>query len=71
MASIGHPVVGDKTYGGRMERNVAIKAGRQMLHAFEIQFTHPVTGEPASFKAPLHSDMKEIIDFLEGKANPV
>ncbi len=64
MASIGHPVVGDKTYGGRTERNGEIKAERQMLHASTIKFMHPVTKEPLTFRAPLHSDMKAILDHL-------
>ena len=64
MASIGHPVVGDKTYGGRTGQNGEIKAERQMLHATTIKFVHPVTKEPLTFTAPLHSDMQAILDQL-------
>jgi 23S rRNA pseudouridine1911/1915/1917 synthase len=64
MASIGHPVVGDKTYGGRTERNGEIKAERQMLHASTIKFVHPVTKEALTFRAPIYSDMKAILDQL-------
>ncbi|MBI1824231.1 MAG: RluA family pseudouridine synthase [Nitrospirae bacterium] len=65
MASLGHPVVGDKTYGGKSERNVELKAARQMLHASTISFVHPVLRERLVFTAPIHSDMKFIIDQLE------
>ncbi len=64
MASIGHPVVGDKTYGGKQERNKLIKAERQMLHASTIQFDHPRTKERLFFTAPLHPDMKALLDQL-------
>ncbi|MFI5304989.1 MAG: RluA family pseudouridine synthase [Nitrospiria bacterium] len=65
MASLGHPVVGDKTYGGRTERNAEIKAERQMLHASSIKFVHPTTKVPLTFTAPLHSDMKSLLDQLD------
>ena len=64
MASLGHPVVGDKTYGGRGDRGSEINAERQMLHAYSIRFTHPRTGKPMTFTAPLHADMKAIMDRL-------
>lgn len=38
LAAIGHPIAGDKLYGG-------MPANRVMLHCFRLQFTHPVTGE--------------------------
>ncbi|MBI3605705.1 MAG: RluA family pseudouridine synthase, partial [Nitrospirae bacterium] len=64
LASLGNPVIGDKTYGGRYERNSAIKAERQMLHASTLQFTHPGTGKVLSFTAPLPADMKELLEQL-------
>lgn len=48
MSSIGHPVLGDPLYGHRGMPG----AGRLMLHAYSLSFTHPVTGERMTFTAP-------------------
>jgi 23S rRNA pseudouridine1911/1915/1917 synthase len=50
MASIGHPVLGDATYGHRNPPFV-IKGG-QLLHAWKLGFVHPTTGEHMLFTAP-------------------
>jgi|LGOV01.1.fsa_nt_gb 23S rRNA pseudouridine1911/1915/1917 synthase len=47
---IGHPVVGDITYGHNY-KNIKLKG--QLLHAYKLQFTHPATGERMSFEAKL------------------
>ncbi len=68
LASLGHPVLGDRTYG----RKTSIELGgrkvmvpRQMLHAKTLGFIHPVTGEPMEFEAPLPPDMAEMLERLE------
>ena len=48
MAAIGHPVLGDPLYAARGTP----KAGRLMLHAWRLKFTHPRTGEEMRFEAP-------------------
>ncbi|MCS7203306.1 MAG: RluA family pseudouridine synthase [Thermodesulfovibrio sp.] len=66
-SSIGHPVVGDKTYGRKTYIEVGnkkIPVPRQMLHALKIEFQHPITGKYLQFEAPMPSDMKEIIRIL-------
>lgn len=57
MSSIGHPVLGDHLYGGE---NVLL-IERQALHAESLSFTHPMTGLPVSFSAPVPEDMKKAI----------
>lgn len=54
MASIGHPLVADLTYGG------AAAAGlqRQALHAFHLALPHPVTGDALDFRSPLPPDLR-------------
>ncbi len=47
MASIGHPLLGDDIYGGR----VAAGMNRQALHAARLAFVHPVTSQPMEFTA--------------------
>lgn len=60
-ASIGRPVVGDPLYGG--ERR-GLRAPRLWLHAAELAFQHPDSGEPMSFSAPLPDDLAEVIARL-------
>jgi 23S rRNA pseudouridine1911/1915/1917 synthase len=72
LASIGHPVVGDATYGGTRtpsSRRVAAREAllslrRPALHAARLAFVHPLTGEHLSFTAPLPPDMMAVLACL-------
>jgi 23S rRNA pseudouridine1911/1915/1917 synthase len=55
MASIGHPLVGDATYGGAPAAGIE----RQALHAFRLAFVHPVTQAALSFRSALPADLAE------------
>ena len=77
MAHIRCPVVGDPVYGGRLrlprgagERLQAVLQGfrRQALHAAELAFTHPGTGEAVSWQAALPQDMARLVDVLREDA---
>jgi 23S rRNA pseudouridine1911/1915/1917 synthase len=57
---LGHPVLGDKVYGG----NYAKTFPRQMLHAWRLGFTHPRTSEWKRFEAPMPTDFAEAIKQL-------
>jgi 23S rRNA pseudouridine1911/1915/1917 synthase len=68
LQSIGHPVVGDRTYIGGGERGMSGPARawarelmrrlpRQFLHAAELEFEHPRTGERLRFESPLPEDL--------------
>lgn len=61
MAFIGCPIVGDSVYGYRKQR---IKLKRQFLHAAELAFDHPVTGERLQFESPLPAGLQNILDKL-------
>ena len=61
MAFIGCPIVGDSVYGYRKQR---IKLKRQFLHAAELAFDHPVTGERLKFESPLPVGLQNIMDKL-------
>jgi 23S rRNA pseudouridine1911/1915/1917 synthase len=69
-ASIGHPLLGDPAYGRTPKplRPVLERLGfaRQALHAAELGFQHPVTGEVVQFRSNLPQDMAELIDQLRG-----
>jgi 23S rRNA pseudouridine1911/1915/1917 synthase len=76
---VGKPVLGDPTYGGRgrwastlpvdERRNVrlALKVlTRQALHAVELRFAHPQSGEAMRFTAELPEDMQQVLEILKG-----
>ena len=58
MASLGCPVIGDRTYGkGALDRRLDPVPPRQMLHAWKLRLWHPVKGVEMSFEAPPPADM--------------
>ena len=57
LAAIGHPVVGDGTYGGIRH---GISTPRPFLHAAELEFVHPGNGEPMSISSPLPDDLAAV-----------
>ncbi|MFZ9913027.1 MAG: RluA family pseudouridine synthase [Ilumatobacteraceae bacterium] len=61
LASIGHPVVGDATYGGV---RAGLKAGRPMLHAKELAFDHPTSGQRSTYTAPMPPDFAALVTSL-------
>ena len=62
MASIGHPVLGDPVYGPK--KSPYPVAGGQLLHAFQIGFVHPVTGEEMRFTSPPEPRFLEWLEKL-------
>jgi 23S rRNA pseudouridine1911/1915/1917 synthase len=65
-AAAGHPILGDRVYGGE----AGDAAVRQMLHARRLGFPHPSTGEPVAAEAPLPEDFAELLeDLRETKKN--
>jgi 23S rRNA pseudouridine1911/1915/1917 synthase len=56
LASIGHPVVGDKLYGAP-----GSALGRYFLHARQITFSSPSTGERITLSAPLPLDLEDYL----------
>ena len=74
LSSIGHPLVGDPLYGGRLrfpkkaseEIKEALKAfQRQALHSKKLTLIHPLSREQMSWKAPLPDDMQKLLDVLK------
>ncbi len=60
LAHIGHPIIGDKLYGGPT-------AARMLLHSFSLAFKHPVTGRKTKLEAPLPEDFKKTWEEVKGK----
>ena len=62
LASVGHPVVGDDTYGGGGGRRlIALPARRHFLHAAWLKFRHPISGASIDLRAPLPDDLRRSI----------
>ena len=59
MTSIGHPLVGDSTYGPR--RGSQRCFSRQALHAWKLALRHPTTGEFMEWMSPLPPDLAELV----------
>ncbi|MEO8162711.1 MAG: RluA family pseudouridine synthase, partial [Ilumatobacteraceae bacterium] len=62
LASIGHPIVGDPTYGGARS---SLSSPRPLLHAAKLGFVHPVSGVEMKFDATQPEDMSDIISRCE------
>lgn len=59
---MGHPVVGDPLYGYKKQR---FALDGQLLHAFRLTLTHPVTGERMCFEAPLPDYFERVLTVLQ------
>jgi 23S rRNA pseudouridine1911/1915/1917 synthase len=62
LAHLGHPVIGDATYG--QPSTAARRIGRQMLHAAFLGFRHPDSRQPISAKSPLPADFEAALRRL-------
>ncbi len=76
MAHIGHPILCDKQYGGRIRITASELRGgvagtdepalleRQALHAHRLTINHPMSGERMTFEAPIPEDIERVLRFL-------
>lgn len=65
---IGHPIVGDPVYRkgmNEMRGTLAKRQDGQLLHAYELHFKHPMTGEEKSFSVPLPEAFQSVINGLD------
>ncbi len=67
LSAIGHPVVGDRSYGGSRP---AIRMDRPFLHASRLAFAHPTTGEACRYESPLPPELAAVLDPLGAGAAP-
>jgi len=61
LAWLGYPVVGDRVYGRRRQ---TLLPDRHFLHARELAFTHPITGEKLVLSAPLPPELAALLNQL-------
>jgi len=65
---MGHPVVGDTMYGAPRHargKNAVIGLARNFLHAAELEFKHPRTGETIALKSELPEELREFLRKIE------
>jgi 23S rRNA pseudouridine1911/1915/1917 synthase len=63
LAAVGHPLVGDPVYGARRS---TLGLDRPFLHAAELSFDHPASGERVTFESGLPSALAELLATLRG-----
>jgi 23S rRNA pseudouridine1911/1915/1917 synthase len=66
LQSIGHPVAGDRAYGGSGELAKRLGLERPFLHAWRLGFDHPVTGARVELEEPLPEDLAEALERARG-----
>jgi 23S rRNA pseudouridine1911/1915/1917 synthase len=57
LAAIGHPILGDRAYGGAGDDAKRIGLTRAFLHSWKLSFEHPITAEPCVFEEPLPEEL--------------
>jgi 23S rRNA pseudouridine1911/1915/1917 synthase len=72
LSELGHPVCGEKVYNRRPGGEIFpddCGAPRLALHATELGFSHPITGEAMHWEMPLPPDLREFVDRLKVETN--
>ena len=64
MSGIGHPLLGDTTYGFKPNQIKEVKVPRVMLHATELKLLHPLLGKRMHFQTRLPADFSEVMARL-------
>lgn len=76
LSAIGHPIVGDATYGG-VRRHVGVnlrpvlRLDRPFLHSERLAFTHPSDGRRVEFESPLPPDLQSVLDEIRQRDEDV
>lgn len=77
LSSLGHPVVGDTLYGAPARLTItpsrsrtdpeaeSVALNRNFLHAAELEFVHPMTGETVHLESPLPAELQELLAMVE------
>ena len=73
LSAIGHPIVGDSTYGGVHRRTAGHlravqRLERPFLHSARLAFTHPADGRRVEFDSPLPLDLQGVLDDIQTRA---
>lgn len=70
LSQLGHPIIGDSTYGYRWQKNqlfphsLVEELDGLALHAWKLEFLHPITQEPMRLEAAVPERIQKLIDYL-------
>lgn len=64
LAAVGHPILGDRSYGGAGEDARGLDLTRPFLHAWRLSLEHPITGVPLEIEEPLPDDLSSALTRL-------
>jgi 23S rRNA pseudouridine1911/1915/1917 synthase len=68
LASLHHPLVGDRTYGADPTLAARLGVPRPFLHAWRLAFAHPDDGHRVELTEPLPGDLQAVLDRLRGRS---
>ncbi|WP_026929363.1 RluA family pseudouridine synthase [Glycomyces tenuis] len=66
-SALGHPLVGDATYGADPTMTEKLGLTRQWLHAYRLEFAHPGTGRPVTFESEYPEDLESALARLRAE----
>jgi len=69
-SALNHPLVGDTTYGADPVLAKSLEMARPWLHAKELRFAHPISGQSLSFIAPYPADLTGSLALLSDAVLP-
>jgi len=70
LSSVGHPILGDRRYGGGGDDARELGLERPFLHAWRLAFDHPITGERIDLQDPLPADLEEALRRVGREVRP-
>jgi 23S rRNA pseudouridine1911/1915/1917 synthase len=70
LASVGHPIVGDRTYGGGGPLAERLGLRRPFLHSATVSFSHPVTEERVAARSELPTELREALSLARSDLHP-
>jgi 23S rRNA pseudouridine1911/1915/1917 synthase len=70
LSAVGHPVLGDRAYGGGGDDAERLGLERPFLHSWRLSFEHPWTGERVEVEDPLPEDLTEVLRRVRGEDRP-
>jgi 23S rRNA pseudouridine1911/1915/1917 synthase len=70
LSSIGHPILGDRAYGGAGDDARRLRLTRPFLHSWRIAFRHPVTGAQVELEEPLPDDLAAALERARSAGDP-
>jgi 23S rRNA pseudouridine1911/1915/1917 synthase len=64
LAAMGHPIIGDRVYGGGGDLAQSLGLTRPFLHSWRVAFDHPITGERIELEDPLPEDLERALRLM-------